>query len=452
MEFNFNDIEYLACELPEGIKCWKYAGMYDKEIEAIDYLLTKKRISDTMRRRLELEKVLAQGMDEDYRLTFDEALNELRNVCPEVTAEELNEAVLDGRADWRLRNGEICFQDDFVASIQINSPELFHRGPKPADFKPAAPSHAAQMMMEKGSYGLRHHIRHTIWCDDREEFEGRNMLVHIPLPIETDAQSNIVIHSATDGAYISPASAKQRTASWKVKYEKGLRFTVDYSFDITMKYVKPDPACVSDEQPADFTGEDYPHIRFTPYLRSLCAEIVGGEKNPLLKARKIYDYITANLKYSYMREYLLLETIPEFAALNFRGDCGVQALLFITLCRIAGIGAQWQSGLSIGPTYVGSHDWARYYIAPYGWLYCDLSRGQGAFQRGELDLWNFSFSSVEPMRCAANSSFQAQFDPPKKYIRIDPYDNQTGEIEFDHRGLRCGEVHRDRELISTEEI
>ena len=42
------------------------------------------------------------------------------------------------------------------------------------------------------------------------------------------------------------------------------------------------------------------------------------------------------------------------------------ALTFITLCRLVGIPAQWQSGLSVSLTGVGCHDWAMFYIAPKG--------------------------------------------------------------------------------------
>ncbi len=48
-----------------------------------------------------------------------------------------------------------------------------------------------------------------------------------------------------------------------------------------------------------------------------------------------------------MPEYFLLDDIAEYCAVNQKGDCGVQALLFITLCRIVGIPARWQSGLSV---------------------------------------------------------------------------------------------------------
>ena len=88
-----------------------------------------------------------------------------------------------------------------------------------------------------------------------------------------------------------------------------------------------------------------PHIVFTPYIRALAAELSKGCETPLEKARNFYDFITLNFKYTYMPAYFSLEDIPGNCARTFTGDCGVFALLFITLCRCAGIPAQWQSCL-----------------------------------------------------------------------------------------------------------
>ena len=88
-----------------------------------------------------------------------------------------------------------------------------------------------------------------------------------------------------------------------------------------------------------------PHIRFTPLIRELASDIVGEEKDPLKKARRIYDYITTHVMYSFVRSYFTLTDIVQYAASSLKGDCGVQALLFITLCRAAGIPARWQAGL-----------------------------------------------------------------------------------------------------------
>ena len=159
-------------------------------------------------------------------------------------------------------------------------------------------------------------------------------------------------------------------------------------------------------------------IRFTPFLRSLAEEITGNETNPLCKAEKIYDYITTHVKYSFMKEYFLLDDIPEYCAINRKGDCGVQALLFITLCRIAGIPARWQSGLSATPESIGPHDWAQFYRL-HGWLHADLSFGGSAFRAGDEERRKFYFCNLDPLRMVANTEFRAPL-PKKKGLRADP--------------------------------
>ena len=96
---------------------------------------------------------------------------------------------------------------------------------------------------------------------------------------------------------------------------------------------------------------------FTPYLRELRDELAGDETNPVILARRFYDFVTTKVMYSFVREYFTIECIPEYCAVNLKGDCGVQALLFITLCRMSGIPARWQSGLYATDYYTGCHDW-----------------------------------------------------------------------------------------------
>ena len=108
------------------------------------------------------------------------------------------------------------------------------------------------------------------------------------------------------------------------------------------------------EQPVFDTEELPPHVVFTPYLRALAKEIVGDETNALLKARKIYDFITTQAVYRFMPPYLTVPNIPEYFLSGLRGDCGVQAITFVTLCRLCGVPAQWQSGLYTKPEQRGS--------------------------------------------------------------------------------------------------
>ena len=126
-------------------------------------------------------------------------------------------------------------------------------------------------------------------------------------------------------------------------------------------------------------------------------------------------------------------------ATGFKGDCGIFALLFITLCRICKIPARWQSGLYATETSAGSHDWAQFYIAPYGWLFADCSFGGSAFRSGNEARRNFYFGNLDPFRIPSVTAFQHEFYPPRTHLRLDPYDNQVGEAEYGDRSLEAHE-------------
>ena len=134
------------------------------------------------------------------------------------------------------------------------------------------------------------------------------------------------------------------------------------------------------------------------------------------------------------------------------GDCGIFALLFITLCRCVGIPARWQSGLAAEPDFCGCHDWAQFYIAPYGWLYADASYGVSATRLGKEERRQFYFGNLEPYRMVANHAFQEEFTIPKDHWRADPYDNQSGEMETSHRGFTFREYEQTHRILLHEEI
>lgn len=47
----------------------------------------------------------------------------------------------------------------------------------------------------------------------------------------------------------------------------------------------------------------------------------------------------------------------------------------------------------------------------------------------------------------ANSDYQFDLFPTKKFIRQDPYDNQTGEAEYEDRGLYLDDYQLHLEVI-----
>ena len=126
------------------------------------------------------------------------------------------------------------------------------------------------------------------------------------------------------------------------------------------------------------------------------------------------------------------------------------AILFITLCRLSGIPAKWQSGLSVEPGSAGAHDWAMFYIAPHGWLWADCSYGSSAHRNGEEERRQHYFGNLDPWRMVANSELQAPLVPPVPGWRNDPYDNQMGEIMVDGKCLTYPERESKIEVVEFE--
>ncbi len=435
--------EALAYALPENILMLKYSGRFEDELRLIDEYLGR-QIPDALRRALLCEKFLAQTLPGEYTLSFDEALAELRAVRPDFKAETLRKMMDDGRAEWRMVNCEPKFHEDFPASARINTPEA-----RKSDADGGGENETDRTireMKENGSYAVRLTVEHKLSIDDGAVEPGTPIRAWLPLPIPTDTQSEIEI--SADGV-ISPPDGAQRIAYFDMPYRPGLTFSVKYSLTRRQIWHDLDPAKAvpgfDESVTEDDLSEQKPHIRFTPYLRALADEIRGGETNPLITAKKFYDWILENCVYSYMRSYSLIESIAEFAALNGRGDCGVQALLFITLCRISGIPAKWESGHSCKHGRIGSHDWARFYCAPWGWLFCDPTNADGGRLTRE-----FYFGHVDPRRIACNRRFQTDFSPACRFDRLDPYDSQSGEAETDARKLTYKDITTRRTLVSTE--
>lgn len=452
------DLDFLVCPLPEDLQRLKHWGDFDRFFEVCDRRLKNPRVPEMLKKRLAYERLMVQDLLADYVYTPEEALEQLRQEVRDITREEMETLRDEGTLDWIYVNGQVRYKEDCVASLLKTRPDW---NPRFLDQKALAGKYASMQaldevisrMKEQGGMSLRFRMRSTLTLAPEAQRPGERIQVHLPLPI-LDAQSipHPGILTSPGAASIAPVDHPQRTAFFDTAYQPGMAFVTEFGYDLKAPYLVPQAERVSPDQPAFDTNEEAPQIVFTPFLRALARELAGAETNPLKKARVFYDYITTQAVYRYVRPYRAVANIPEYFALGQRGDCGMHALLFITLCRLSGIPAQWQAGWSARPGYIYSHDWARFYIAPYGWLYADASFGGSAFREGHLDRWNFYFGNLEPWRMVSNTAFQRAFTPPFPFQRNDPYDNQSGEVCYDDRALMAHEYTTKRECIDWQEI
>ncbi len=428
-------IEALGYPLPEDIEKLKWHGDFGDAIDLIHTRL-QEGIPETLKEKLRLEEKQMKRMLRDYVISQEKAEKILSERLLDYKKGELDQLRKENVVDWMYVEGEIRYIDSFYSNLIKIRSDIAARQKQPKVLAPGEKDDAQirdeiiAKMKEHGTVKCHMKLRATVTLGEELLAQDGEYHIHVPLPLEKFQMSDVNLISYNP-AYLSvaPPDAHQRTVCFSGTAQELRTCQIEYSLTNTMHYQNPDPALVSPEQPCFDTEEQLPHIAFTPYLRALTAEIVGNETNPLKKARKIYDFVTTKVVYSYMRSYISLPVIPEYCASRLRGDCGVQALTFITMCRIAGIPARWQSGLYADWRSADSHDWAMFYVAPFGWLYCDCSFGGSAWRQKAYDRWNFYFCNLDPYRVCLTDMFQADFQPPMSYLRSDPYDNQRGEVE-----------------------
>ena len=448
----------LSAGLPEDILKAKWAGDFERAQRMIDLRLKDPRLPETLRESLRMEKTILDRLPAEYTLTREAALSQAQERISGMTEEEFDRLELEGELDYIYVLGEKRYYRRVVNTLVKVYPDLAARAGRPFPDKPTQLDDMIARMMQIGRAALRIHMRHTVTIDDEAFTPGETYTVHIPIPMPAAQIRDVRVLTQDEGMIVAPEDQPQRTVCFARKLDANAPFTVEYEYVCDARYadlskpargvVYPDATPVRPED----TMELRPHMTFTPYMRSLAAELAGGETDPLKVARRFYDFCTTRIVYSFVRSYLTIENGSEYAAINLKGDCGLQTLCFITLCRIAGIPARWQAGLYVEPGDVGNHDWAQFYVEGYGWFFCDCSFGGSGWRKGNMTRWNFYFGNLDPWRMVSNADYQSDFYPPKKHVRIDPYDNQCGEIETPTRGLTAYECDCDWDILSMEPI
>jgi len=177
-------------------------------------------------------------------------------------------------------------------------------------------------------------------------------------------------------------------------------------------------------------------------MRRLAEELGEGAGSARERAWRYYQWISTRIRYSYAPEYSTVRNLGESCLSEGRGDCGQAAFLFMTLCRLSGIPARWQSGWAIFPGDQTIHDWCEIHLEGVGWIPVDPYMGMYAMQYtpalspGEREeLRRFYFGGLTQYRIAANRDHNQELDPPKGSVRSDPVDFQRGEVEAEGRNL-----------------
>ena len=112
-------------------------------------------------------------------------------------------------------------------------------------------------------------------------------------------------------------------------------------------------------------------------IAELSTQQTRGLQDPLAKARAIYNYVIATMRYDKSGTgWGNGDAI--WACTAKRGNCTDFHSLFIGMMRAAGIPARFEIGFPLPPdqhdgAVPGYHCWAEFYVEPYGWIPVDAS-------------------------------------------------------------------------------
>jgi transglutaminase-like putative cysteine protease len=404
-------------------------------------------------KQIEFELDRLDRIKKDFPYDHDQLYAELKKSIKGLTPSEYEQWIREGRFDSRDIDGEKRFMGSSISNLFFRYPELYARRIPPKNSAAVETLHwetcqaiKQAALAEHLPYVLpkRFDVTMNVAADRNAAPDGEIVRAWLPIPREYPFQGEFHLLTASPSPkniYDEQSAIRSLYLEQPARQNKPTKFSIEYAytakgvwFDIEADNVRA--MDFHDSTLARFTMEG-PHVVFTPEMRALSQQIAGDEANPYLKAKKFYDWISENIKYSFAIEYSTIRNISEYCRSHGYGDCGQEALLFITLCRLNGIPARWQSGWNTFPGAKSIHDWSEIYIAPYGWIPVDPYMGIYAMryattlqpeQRREIR--DFYFGGLDQYRMIANSDHNQTLTPAKQSMRSDTVDFQRGELEW----------------------
>jgi len=421
------------------------------------------------RAALEFERERMRRMRLDFSLTADDARARLRRDIPDLRAEEfttwdsaglLESLVIDGDKRYFNRAPSNLFRLSEQARARRKLQTPFNDGPLEKPHPHHREVREQALATGKSSVAPRRvRVTYSIAVDADAVPAGERVSAWLPFPREIPGQHEhvVLVESMPTQRVVAAPETLQRTVHLEREARAGeaTKFSITYELTTYAIYsalhgaLDPERTASAKMTSAKTTlagktpelaqhlGERPPHIVFTDDIRRFSREVVGEETNPYRIAQKLFLAVD-RIPWAGAREYSTIPNISDYALHAGHADCGQQTLLLMTLLRLNGIPARWQSGWVFSDgDYDNMHDWGWLYLEPHGWVPMDVTFGRLPFGDPALD--DFYLGGLDAYRLVFNDDYSRDFDPPKRHVRSETVDSQRGEVEW-----RGGNLYFDR--------
>lgn len=421
-------------------------GHWQEARQQIEQELAQPEISFQTRQDLAFQQDRMRRMRLDFDKTREQVLHELKAAAPGITEQQF--------ADWE-KTGAIEHLDIDGTRWYFDraADNLFRINAQARALREQAHPESAASRLRYSPEDIRNiissydrtgerlnsprtwRVTYTLKVKPGEVPPSEIIRAWLPFPHAGNRQSDIQLLStdppdfvmskpgaALTSVYLERPAATNAATEFKIAFQVTSR-----GFYQSIDPARVQPVSADDPALAPFFGEEPPQIVFSDRLKSLSREIVGDETNPYLKARRLFAWAVQHVTWASAREYSTIECLPNYAVNNGHGDCGIEAMTFMTLCRLNGIPARWESGWVTG-VEKDMHDWCEIYLAPYGWVPADVYCGF-VNSSDEREKW-FYLGGMDADRFVVNTDYAQPLYPAKTYFRSEIVDFQRGEVEW----------------------
>jgi hypothetical protein len=171
----------------------------------------------------------------------------------------------------------------------------------------------------------------------------------------------------------------------------------DGSFELIVRDEATPPAPAPGKVKEEFVRPNYFLDSGDEVLAARTKRIVGEEKNPWRKARKVEKWVHENMTPSSAVGFARASQVCR----DLKGDCRQHAILTAALCRAAGVPARTAVGLIYvrlpdrGPV-LGFHMWTEVFVDGR-WRGLDATRGKGGIGPGHLKIADASWDGIQTL-------------------------------------------------------
>jgi transglutaminase-like putative cysteine protease len=424
-------------------------GNYSQAQILIENILNDKTLSEIEKYDLRFQIEVMDRIRKDFKLNRDEVMNALKKYYPNLTDSMMLAWEEDKSLEMKIIDGEKKYFNNAVPNLfRINREAKMHKekieGLKPDILDVFLENYIPKVFetatdsKERYLLPVKMRIQYSLTVKPNVVPEGEIIRCWLPYPRESNPrQTDIQIVSVNSSEYIIADNRNlQRTIYFEkiAEKDKPTKFQFELSYTSKAEYVdlfegsKEISFNKNSEIFSEYTREQFPHIIFSDRIKSLSEEIIGDETDPLKKLKKIFTWVDENTPWASAREYSTIPNIPEYSIENKHGDCGIQTLVFMTLCRYNGIPAKWQSGWMMHPPEINLHDWCEIYVDDYGWIPVDQSFGIKNYLDESQKY--FYLGGIDAFRLIVNDDYSKPLFPAKIYPRSETVDFQRGEVEW----------------------